>query len=112
MGPRSKAKGTSRRFLQNGDLAHRFALSDDPEPTFPSAGIGQKGVEFAFDHDPKLGDLVTGRRQRLTGREWSHLDLAGDGLNCLGIQFRTKPRSRQPGDHAFGVNFWRWHADP
>ena len=82
MGPRSKANGTSRRFLQDGELAHRFALSYRTEPLFPSAGICQKGVEFAFDQDPKLGDLVTGRRQRLTRHERSHAISLAMAASC------------------------------
>ena len=103
MGPRSKTKVTSRRFLQDADLADRFALPYRAEPLFPSAGIGQKGVEFAFDQDPKLGNLVTGRRQRLTRHERSHANVAGDGCKLFGIQAFTKPNRPQPSHHALGI---------
>jgi len=79
VGPGSKAQRTSRRFLQDDELAHRFALSYGANPFFAPAGVGQKCFELAFDHNPKLGDLVAGRRQRLLRHEGSHLNLAGDG---------------------------------
>ena len=60
MGPCSKANGTSRRLLKDGELAHRLALPYRSKPLFPSAGICQKRVEFAFDEDPELSDFVAG----------------------------------------------------
>ena len=94
------------------ELAHRFALSYRTEPLFPSAGIGQKGVEFAFDQDPKLGDLVTGRCQRLTRHERSYANFAGDGCKLFGIQAITKPNRLQPSHHAIGIGNGEWHRKP
>ena len=90
MGPRSKANGTSRRLLQDDDLADRFALSYRAEKLFASAGICYEGVELAFDYDPKLGNGVTGRSQRLARDEWSDPNFSGDSFKLFGIQAIAK----------------------
>src|SRR6476469_876017 len=103
MRPPSKAKVPSWRFLQDADLAHRFALPYRTEPLFPSARIDQKGIEFAFDQDPKLGDLLAGRCQRITGQKWSYAQLPGDGCQLLAIQALAKPNRAQPIHHSLGI---------
>ena len=75
-------------------------------------GSVKKDVEFAFDQDPKLGNLVTGRRQRLTRRERSHESFAGDGCKLLGIQAFTEPDRPQASQHSLVVRCQRWHVAP